>query len=55
MEQEIELTEITKKKNDIDNSINYLLKTHEYDNERIEGIVNAMIEYRSLNKHLLVN
>ena len=47
--------DIYKKKNDIENACNYWLKTIQYDNERIEGIVNVMSEYRSLNKHLLVN
>ena len=42
-------------KNDTQNALKYWCKTIEYDNERIEGIVNATQFLRKDDQHLLVN
>jgi len=43
------------KKNDNQNALKYWYKTIEYDNERIEGIINATHFLRNDGQHLLVN
>ncbi len=43
------------KQNDMPNALKYWYKTIEYDNERIEGIINAITYLRSDGQHLLVN
>ena len=42
-------------KKDYDNATEYWLKASEYDQERIEGVVNAMSYYRNSGKNILVN
>lgn len=49
------LGNLYKSNNDILNSIKYYLKTIEYDNERIEGIICAVEHYYTTEQHLLVN
>jgi GR25 family glycosyltransferase involved in LPS biosynthesis len=51
----ITLGDLYKSKNDKENAIKYWLKSVEYDNERIEGIVNAAEEYRNNGIHILAN
>ena len=43
------------KQNDIPNALKYWYKTIEYDDERIEGILNAVNHLRNDGQHLLVN
>uniref|UniRef100_A0A6C0KYB3 Uncharacterized protein n=1 Tax=viral metagenome TaxID=1070528 RepID=A0A6C0KYB3_9ZZZZ len=51
----ISLGELYKSKNDKENALKYWLKSVDYDNERIEGIVNAAEDYRNNGNHILVN
>jgi len=41
--------------NDMDNALKYLLKSSEYDNDRIEGIVDAMEILRLKGENMMVN
>ena len=43
------------KQNDINNSLKYWYKSYEYDPERIEGIINAIMYLYNDKQHLLVN
>jgi GR25 family glycosyltransferase involved in LPS biosynthesis len=43
------------KLNDSSNAVRYWIKSSEYDNERIEGIVNAMETLRNKGDHVMVN
>ena len=43
------------KKNENENALKYWYKTIEYDEERIEGIINAINHLRNSGQHLLVN
>lgn len=43
------------KRNDINNSLKYWYKSYEYDPERIEGIINAIMYLYNDKQHLLVN
>jgi len=49
------LGDLYKSKNDYENALYYWLKTIEYDQERIEGVVSATEEYRNQGCNLLVN
>jgi GR25 family glycosyltransferase involved in LPS biosynthesis len=49
------LGDLYKSKNDYENALYYWLKTIEYDQERIEGVVSAVEEYRNQGCNLLVN
>ena len=49
------LGDIYQAKGDNHNAITYWLKTIEYDEERIEGVLNAMNLYRNTGNNLLVN
>jgi GR25 family glycosyltransferase involved in LPS biosynthesis len=51
----IALGDIYKSKDDMDNAYKYWLKSIEYDNERMEGVVNAAENYRKSGNNLLVN
>jgi hypothetical protein len=47
--------DLYKNKGDTDNAVLYWCKTMEYDNERIEGIVNAMTCLRETGNNIMVN
>jgi len=49
------LGDLYKSKSDYENALYYWLKTIEYDQERIEGVVSATEEYRNQGCNLLVN
>jgi hypothetical protein len=51
----LKIGDLYMKKNDNQNALKYWYKTIEYDNERIEGIINAMHFLRNDGQHLLVN
>jgi len=51
----LEIGMMYKDKNDMVNAIKYLLKTVEYDSERIEGVVIAIEYFYNSNQYLLIN
>jgi tetratricopeptide (TPR) repeat protein len=51
----VSIGNIYQKKGDMHNAAKYWLKTCEYDNERIEGVVKAMDYYRNEGENLVVN
>ena len=50
-----EIGMIYREKNDMENSLKYLLKTLEYDNERIEGLIMAIEYLYNSNQYVLIN
>ena len=51
----LEIGIIYKQKNQMEEAVRYLLKTIEYDDERIEGLIMAIEYFSQTNQHILVN
>ena len=51
----LEIGTIYKQKNQMEEACKYLLKTLEYDNERMEGLIMAIEHFSQTQQHILVN